>query len=100
MSKKMKGIRLNEEQLKWWENTSNAPNKVREFINEEIKREEEGINDTKKQIDDFNKEAINKLDQFIKLLKKDSKSENGIEEQSKKGKEAMNKVANFLNSDN
>lgn len=95
MSEKIKGIRLSDKEIDWWENEDNAPDRIREFIRNDIKRKENGFNEIKDKLESFDPKTINKLNEIINLLSNDKS--NKIDNNDRDS-EKMDKVNKLINS--
>ena len=95
MPEKIKGIRLKDEELDWWENEDNAPDKIRAFIKKDIERKKNGFNEIKDKLESFDPKTINKLNEIINLLSNDKS--NKIDNNDRDS-EKMDKVNKLINS--
>lgn len=95
---KIKGIRLNEKELDWWENPNiDAPEKIREFIRSEIEKQKSGIGEVKENLKYFPPSAIERLDKILSILM-DSDDKVDSKNKSVKDKEKLNKVKKLIDA--
>ena len=90
MAEKIKGIRLEGELLKWWENNKNAPDEIRGFIKRRIKKEK-----SIKEFKQLDKKSLDKLLQIVKTLEDNNTEKNRTK--NNKDKELNNKLDNLIN---